>query len=133
MEDINISKYLQWLNEGRNFSEIRKDLHVRGFKHEEIDSIIRTIDEWYLQSRLQAQNQSKLKSFQLAGLTLIGVSVFILLYQLLILKGISFVLLYFIIGALSGGLSMMWYGRSNGGFGLIRQLRNKRFFNRGRG
>ena len=66
----------------------------RGFKEDEIKSIIRTIDDDYLQDRLQLSKRKRLHTFRVAGFILIGVSIFILLYQIFILRGV--ILFFFI-------------------------------------
>lgn len=131
MKEVNISDYLSWLHQGKDFGQIKIDLSRKGFKEDEIKSIIRTVDDYYLQDCLQLSKLKRLRTFRVAGFILIGVSVFILLYQIFILRGVNLILLYFNLVGISGGLGMIWYSKNNRGFGFFKSTRERRFLRRG--
>jgi hypothetical protein len=118
------------VKEGKDFNKIRIDLSSNGFNEDEIKSIIRHIDECHLQSYLQSSKQKKLATIRIAGFILMAVSLPMLLYQFFILKRISFIILYFNLFAISGGLSMIWYSKNNQGLGVLKARRERRFMRR---
>lgn len=123
MKEVNVSQYLEWLGDGKDFVKIRLDLSRQGYSEEEIGSIIKIVDDLHLQSQLAEVKQSKMRSFRIAGIILVCVSLFMLLYQVIVLRAISFIILYFNLAMLSGGGALIAYARNNKTFSVIKHNR----------
>lgn len=130
MKKVNVSDYLEWLREGKDFLKIKLDLSRQGYSEEEIVSIIKTVDELHLQSQLARVRQTKMRSLRIAGAILICVSLLMFLYQIVVLRVISFIILYFNLAMLTGGGALVAYSKNNKSFSVIKHNRPRSKFGR---
>lgn len=58
MQEIDVSKYFSWIQDGKSFDEIRKDLQIRGFSDSQIATILATLNDWVLQSNFERERRN---------------------------------------------------------------------------
>lgn len=81
MQEINVTKYFDWIRNGKSFSEIRKDLQIRGFSDSQITTILATLNDWVLESNFEKQRLGTANNWKWVAWTLIGVSIFLSIYS----------------------------------------------------
>jgi hypothetical protein len=82
VQEVNVLKYHNWLDEGRSFEEIRNDLLIRGFSNDQATTIITSLNEWWLHKKV-AQAQSNFSTQKkTVGFILLTLSLFISVYSL---------------------------------------------------
>lgn len=81
MQEVNLDKYYSWIKEGKSFSEIRKDLLIRGFSDEQTTNIIATLNDWLLQTEINKSKISSGKQWKLVGWILIMITLSLTLYS----------------------------------------------------
>lgn len=95
--------------EGQSFSEIRKELEVKGLTKEQIKAVIRSIDNRVISGELSKSNKSAGRQLIYMGLVLTTLGLFITIgtYSGFINMGDSFMLSY---GPIFGGVGLIGIG-----------------------
>jgi len=102
-------EYLTKKKEGHSFSEIRKELKVKGLTDEQVKVVIRSIDNKIIKEEVNKSNRSTRRQIIFMGLvlTLIGLLITIGTYTGFINIGQSFILSY---GPIFGGIGLIGVG-----------------------
>lgn len=72
LDKKDLDKYLDWIKDGKSFSEIREDLSGQNFSSDEIREIIIQIDEAALQHAQHQANTVRSFNFKMMGWIAIG-------------------------------------------------------------
>jgi hypothetical protein len=51
VKKIDFARYIEWIHQGRSFSEVRKDLRIQGLSEDEATTIIRHLDDTILEAQ----------------------------------------------------------------------------------
>lgn len=81
MQEIDVSKYFSWIQDGKSFDEIRKDLQIRGFSDSQIATILATLNDWVLQSNFERERRNAATNWKWVGWILIGICVLLSVYS----------------------------------------------------
>lgn len=108
-----IERYFQEKREGKDFSEIRRELKSQRYNDDEIASIVRLIDAKLIPEADSVFHYEERNYAKLIGIGLIAVGVLVTLYT-------------FAIADKTGGKYVLFYGPVLSGIGLIFTKKRKR-------
>jgi hypothetical protein len=126
-EEVDINKYLDWIKEGRSFSDIRADLRSQGMQETSINSLIAMIDEQALERAASDQGiMQKLDFVRIGGvLVAIGVTLFVAFYG----RMREVIFLSSVLTTIAAGSTLLFVGlRSKNRKGVITRRRDRRQF-----
>ena len=92
MQEVNIDKYVSWVEDGRLFADIRKDLLIRGFSEDQVKFIINELNDHLLSKKINDSKRSLARQWKIAGLILFLVSLLLMIYSAIV-HSILFVIL----------------------------------------
>ncbi|MEJ0055638.1 MAG: hypothetical protein WDN75_08310 [Bacteroidota bacterium] len=107
-KNIDLNKYVTWINEGKSFSHVREDLKTTGISDDEIKNLIVQIDNMLIDQAMNADQGFSAKKSDTIGKVLVAIGgavlvIFIFIHSYTIL-GIG--------GALfSAGVTFILFGR----------------------
>ncbi|CAN5360045.1 hypothetical protein BH10BAC4_BH10BAC4_09380 [soil metagenome] len=64
-EDIDLNKYIAWIQEGKSFSAIREDLKSLGFPDDDIKRIINKVDDEIIALSINRNSDAQMKLLKL--------------------------------------------------------------------
>ncbi len=126
-ENIDLNKYVTWIQQGKSFSDVREDLKLSGISDEEIKSLIIKIDDALLYQAMTADRGFSAKKSDLIGKIMSGVgTVFLAIF----LFNHSYTILGIGGALLSAGITFMLFAkRLIKGNGSVFEKSNKRKLN----
>ena len=77
---LNLERYHDWLDKGRNFSDIRYDLEQKGYAEEDIKQLIKLLDNEQIERHYRKRGYNEAKAIKIAGYVLAGISVLLTAY-----------------------------------------------------
>jgi hypothetical protein len=120
MKKIDLARYIEWIQNGRSFSEVRKDLLIQGFTDDEATTIIKHLDD----SVLEAQRSGHKSNLKIVAVIMIFIGVTATLISFLALEHTVIIPS----GLLATGTATwLAVGRKNTAFHTYR-LRRRRYF-----
>lgn len=124
MMEIKINQYIDWIKEGRSFSDVRNDLLIRGLSENQITQVLNFLNERIIQDEIQKSKKSSVNQWRYAGLVLISISIALATYSIFITLN-SIILT---IGGFVTGLAMIQYSKriQNGPSVFQRRIQKRR-------
>src|SRR5690349_6196400 len=108
MTNQELSKYWQWLQEGKSPEDIKKDLLIRGVSEQEATEVILVLDNSNLRNRIDKEVSFHAKSYRLVGLILIIVSLSFAVYSI-VFSIFSTNTILFLVGGSGAGFAALSY------------------------
>ena len=82
-KDLDLNKYVTWIQEGKSFSDVRQDLSSLGTSDEDIKGIIIKIDDLLLEQAMNADQGFSAKKSDMIGKIMMGVgTLFLVVFAL---------------------------------------------------
>jgi hypothetical protein len=125
-----ISKYWGWLKEGRSPEEVKKDLLIRGISEDDASKLLQTLDGINLKDRIEREVSFHAKSYKIAGIILVVISLGLALYTVVFSSTFSFATMFYLSGGMILGFAAINYGNRLKNKGFFTNSRFSRKFNR---
>lgn len=103
MREVDFDRYEDWIDQGKSFAELRKDLIANGIPPEDVSDVLKSIDNHITTKKIIKLKQSRGKQWIFAGVLLSSVSIPVFVFGFFPLAIMGLV-------GLASGIGMVFFG-----------------------